>query len=68
MAQHLWHEFRHGRLCEVCRALQDDFRGEWRPPVSSICPGDSEDDGARGRRNRPRPIAPSGAPRVLEMA
>jgi hypothetical protein len=69
MAQHLWYEFRHGRLCEVYRALQADFSGEWKPPVSPICAGESDDDGARGHRGgRPRSPAPSGAPRVLEMA
>jgi hypothetical protein len=66
MAQHLWNEFRHGRLCEVCLALQDDFKGEWNPPVSPICAGDPDDGG--GRVTRRRPNAPIGGQRVLEMA
>jgi hypothetical protein len=65
MAQHLWNEFRHGRLCEVCLTLQADFTGAWKPPVSPICPGDDNDG---GRRVRPRPYAPSGSPLVLEDA
>jgi hypothetical protein len=68
MAQHLWITFTHGRLCEVCRTLQADFTGEWKPPVSPICPGDDDEGGRGRRRNRPRPNAPSGAPRELEMA
>lgn len=69
MPQHLWHEFPHVRMCEACYTVQNHFAGEWTPRVSPICAGDDDDDGARGRSGRgPRPTAPSGAPRVLEVA
>jgi hypothetical protein len=32
MPQRLRCEFRHRGLCEVCRALQDNFKGEWFAP------------------------------------
>jgi hypothetical protein len=71
MAQHLWHELtgRLGglRLCEVCATWQAGLSGDWKPEVSSICPGDPDDGGKR--RVRPLPHAPSGNPiRVLEDA
>ncbi len=67
MAQHLWVTTSIIRICEDCLAKQ--FWGEraWTPEVNPICSGDPDDDGQR-RRTRPRPNAPSGAPRVLEMA
>ena len=55
------------RVCEVCRVTQIEDRGEWTPPRNPICSGDPDDDGGR-HRTRPRPVAPSGAPRVLELA
>lgn len=66
MAQHLWHEFLRIRACEVCLRTQIFAGGEWAPDLSPICAGD-DDDGGR-RRTRPKPVAPSGAPRVLELA
>lgn len=66
MAQHLWFEARRVRFCEVCKASQGELDGHWAPSVSPICSGDDDDDGRRVVR--PRPNAPSGAPRVLEMA
>jgi hypothetical protein len=67
MPQHLWCEVRQIRVCEVCRALQCQADGSWSPRVSPICSGDPDHDGGR-RTARPRPVAPSGAPRVLEPA
>jgi hypothetical protein len=66
MPQHLWRGALQIRSCEVCGALQSSFRGEWAPSVGPICPGD-DDDGGRPAP-RPKPNAPSGAPRVLEPA
>jgi hypothetical protein len=67
MPQHLWCEVRQIRLCEVCHAIQTTAEGGWAPRVSPICSGDPDDDGGR-RTVRRSPIAPSGAPRVLEPA
>jgi hypothetical protein len=66
MAQHLWVTASIVRICEVCGARQFGQGNDWRPRVSSICSGDPDDDGRR--RPPPKPIAPSGAPRVLEDA
>ncbi len=66
MPQHLWIGASHFRLCEVCQAYQVDHGSRWEPSVPPICPGDDDDDDKRPRR-RPRPIAPSGAPRTLEV-
>jgi len=65
MPQHLWHEFPRTRFCEVCYATQTTLRADWSPPLSTICPGDPDDG---GRRVRLRPHAPSGDPKVLELA
>lgn len=65
MAQHLWLEASRVRVCEVCHAMQSGIRGVWAPAVSPICPGDDENNGRR--RPRPKPNAPSDAPRVLEV-
>jgi hypothetical protein len=68
MAQHLWRGFLMARMCEVCHAMQAEREAGWTPTISSICPGDPDDDGGRGR-TRPSPHAPSGTPlRVLEDA
>lgn len=68
MAQHLWHTLLMARMCEVCHAMQTEHQVGWTPSISPICPGDDDDHGG-GRRLRPRPNAPSGAPiRVLEDA
>lgn len=70
MPQHLWHVFSTTRMrirvCEVCDARQAtvaDAPPTW-PSVSTICPGDNDADGARGRRRRKRP--PPQPPRLLE--
>jgi hypothetical protein len=67
MAQHLWRTVSIFRFCEVCSARQLGQDDDWKPHVSPICSGDPDEDGRRrsGRRN---PLAPSGAPRVLEPA
>jgi hypothetical protein len=67
MPQHLWVGGDIVRMCEVCTAIQRASASGWTPPVSPICSGDPDDDGGR-RRSRPKPVAPSGAPRVLEVA
>ena len=68
MPQHIWRgDQKTHRVCEVCLAPQVRERGEWMPALSPICPGDNEDDGARGRPRR-RPNAPTSSPRVLELA
>ena len=67
MPQHLWRRFSNVRACEVCLASQAEAAGEWAPTVSFICPGDPDDDGPRGKP-RGRPLAPSGALRVRELA
>lgn len=68
MPQHIWRgDQRTYRVCEVCLVPQVYEGGEWIPPLSPICRGEDEDDGARGRPRR-RPNAPAGPPRVLEMA
>jgi hypothetical protein len=67
MAQHLWRGMSLIRVCEVCLAHQFGKGDDWQPHVSPICSGDPEGDGRR-RATRPRPMAPSGAPRVLEPA
>jgi hypothetical protein len=59
MPQHLWQGFSRTRFCEVCLAWQAKDRTGWAPEVHSICPGDDDDDGARGRGRR-RPLAPAG--------
>jgi hypothetical protein len=64
MAQHLWRGVPRFRMCEVCDVFQTERDGDWLPPVPSICPGDP-DDGGRLARRRP-PIAPAGAPKLLE--
>ena len=67
MPQHLWTMTTEViRFCEVCRVWQAGRGSDWTPPISAICPGDDNDD--CGRVTRPRPNAPSGAPRVLEVA
>ena len=65
MAQHLWSSGLSVRVCEVCLAHQFAMGREWAPAVSSICPRDSDDDGRRITRRRP--IAPSGAPRIMVL-
>jgi hypothetical protein len=67
MAQHIWTTVSIFRFCEVCEARQFGTGEGWRPPISPICSGD-DDDGGRRCTTRPRPMAPSGAPRVLEPA
>ena len=64
MPQHLWlSTSRLWRICEVCWTAQVQRGGEWTPPVSTICPGDDDDDRPSGpRRRRPKPLAPSDAP------
>lgn len=68
MAQHIWHELLHIRICEDCHVQQFNSTGTWQPEVYPICPGDGDDDDGRHGRRKPR--APSGAPptRVLELA
>lgn len=66
MPQHLWVGGEIVRMCEVCTAIQRATASGWTPPVSPICSGDDDDGGRRRPRNRP--LAPSGAPRVLEDA
>ena len=63
MPQHLWGAFGNARVCEVCLESQVKGGAGWTPPVSTICPGDDDDDrpSAPGRR-RPKPLAPSDAP------
>jgi hypothetical protein len=65
MAQHLWCESANMRICEACFKAQFIRSGDWAPAVSSICPGDPEDDGRRVTRRRP--LAPSGAPRIMVL-
>ena len=67
MAQHLWRGMSLIRVCEVCLAHQFGKGDDWQPRVSPICSGDDEGGGSR-RRSPQRPMAPSGAPRVLEPA
>jgi hypothetical protein len=66
MAQHLWRGFPRFRKCEVCDAFQTERDGDWLPLINSICPGDPDDGGRLA--NQRRPIAPCGAPKVLEEA
>jgi hypothetical protein len=68
MPQHLWHEMQFLRICEVCSAFQTTAAGDWLPSVGPICYGDDDEGGGGRRRSRPKPPAPSGAPRVLEVA
>ena len=67
MAQHIWIGRSPFRVCEDCNAYQVNHDGEWLPAVYPICRGDDDDDGGRSVTRR-RPNAPSGAPRVLEVA
>jgi hypothetical protein len=67
MAQHLWHENTMFRLCEVCRGMQALAPAGWMPPISPVCTGD-DDDATDRRLDRPRPLAPHDAGKVLEMA
>jgi hypothetical protein len=64
MAQHLWQGFPRFRRCEACDAFQTERDGAWSPAVNSICPGDPDDGGRLAKWGRP--IAPAGAPKLLE--
>ena len=68
MPQHLWCETERFRVCEVCDVRQVLRKKlEWLPEVSTICPGDQDEDGEGGSRRRPN--APAGpATRVLDLA
>jgi hypothetical protein len=67
MPQHLWNTVSIFRFGEVCSARQFGKDDDWKPRVSPICSGDPDEDGRR-RTTRPKPVAPFGAPRVLELA
>lgn len=69
MPQHLWGNIGAvARCCEVCLFVQTRQGAAWQPPVSPICAGDTDDPPTRQRRGRPKPLAPSGAPRELVEA
>ncbi len=59
MPQHLRQKTGPFRRWEVCEAYQVKQDGTYRPPVSTICPGYDDDDGARGRRRKRPPPQPS---------
>jgi hypothetical protein len=44
MPQHLWRDRARARGCEVCTARQTWTPQGWKPEISSICPGDDEDN------------------------
>lgn len=64
MPAHDWCQVGRFRICDACDAPQrlDAQRDEWRPAVSSICPGDGRDS---SRRKRPTPS--SGGERIREL-
>lgn len=68
MPQHIWQLLGVGRICAVCWDVQTKRGDGWHPPVSPICAGDDDDPPTRQRRGRPKPLAPSGAPRELVEA
>ncbi len=59
MPQHLWQKTGPFRMCEVCQAYQVKREGTYRPPISTICPRDDDDDGARPKRKRLPPGPPT---------
>lgn len=64
MPAHDWQRIADFRLCSDCNTSQrfDAERGEWRPEVSPICPGDGRDGGGR------KPPTPSGrGERIREL-
>ena len=66
MAQHLWQEKSHLRLCDMCGAYQVKLDTDWSPAMRRVCPGDDDDGGVR--RGGCPPTGPPGARQVLEDA
>lgn len=72
MPAHDWHEggsLIRVRGCPDCQARQVfvEAAGEWRPPVSPICPGDDDDSRDTPRHRGPSPVRGGSGVRTREL-